>query len=97
MANNFLADDEYFPDIVARQEELDGGEVTKEILNVAIIENALQSEVAPHAGAPASCRGGDDGVHFQSLVIDDVVTMAGGIGTSVARVKEGQQHSPRLH
>ena len=40
----YLAHDQNFSDVVPGKEELDGGKIAEEILDMAIIENSLQRE-----------------------------------------------------
>ena len=76
-----LPDDQYFSYVVARQEEFDRGEVAEKILDVAIIENALQAEGA--GGLPYF-----DGLHIQSIGSGDVEAVTRGIGSGFLGMEE---------
>src|SRR5208282_2601645 len=66
-----LANNQHFANVVAGEEELDGGKVTEQGLDMAVIEYALQAEAMPNrgmqrAGWPAPYLApGLDMLHFQ--------------------------------
>src|SRR5579864_9324511 len=96
------ADDQHFPDVVAGEEEFDGGEVAEEGFDVAVVEDALQAEAFANGGVngsrgSASCFAAqDDGLHFQRVFSDDVKAVAGRIWPGILGMKKSQHHSARL-
>ena len=66
-----LAHHQHFPDIVASEEEFDGGKVAEEGFDVAVVENALQAEAFANGGVNGACGSAagfaaqDDGLHFE--------------------------------
>jgi|SRR6185312_7406073 len=73
-----LSHHEHFPDIVAGKEELQRSVVMKQILDVAIIEDALQAELRSMLQA-------------QGVGALDVIAIIRRIGSGVFRMKEGEQ------
>src|SRR5262249_1261859 len=97
-----LSHHEDFADIVAAEEEFDRGEITEEVLDVPVVEDALQAEpptdrAVDGAGRPAAklpLR--NDWLHVENIRTHDVVAVARRVGTRVARVEKRQQHAPWL-
>src|SRR5579863_10524154 len=94
-----LADDQHFPDVIAGEEELDGGEIAEESFDVAVVENTLQAEALGDGGmdgaggSAAGFAASHHALHFKRVFADDVEAEAGRIGARVFRVKESEQHA----
>ena len=95
----FLPDNQYFADVVAGEEELDGSKVAEKRLDMAIVEDALQAKTVSHGGMQRACwttsnfAAGLDVLHFQSVRPHDVIAVAWCVRTGLAGVKERQQHT----
>src|ERR1700733_2407325 len=97
-----LANDEHFSHVVARQEELDRGEVAEEGFDVAVVEDPLQVEAIANrrvysaCGTPPRLPSQHDRLHLQDIFSNDVKAVAGRIWSSILRVKKRQHHSAWL-
>src|ERR1035437_7037719 len=79
-----LANHQHFANIVASQEELYGCVIAKEIFDVAVIEDALQSELGP-------------ALQLEGLGISDVIAEIRRLGPRVAGMEESQEDAAGLH
>src|SRR5579862_3741557 len=75
---------QHFADVVAAQEELDGRIIAEQVLDVAIVEDALQPDAA-------------DAMQLQRVLGRNVVAVERRFRTGVLGVKERQQQSSRTH
>src|ERR1019366_8905108 len=91
-----LAHDQHFPDSIARQEKLDRSEIPEEVFNVPVVEYALQARgLLFGRGTAGWCE--LHLLHLQHVGVGHVIAIAGRVRARVARVKESQQVSARLH
>src|ERR1700736_1662493 len=86
-----LAHDQYFANVIAGQKKFDGCEIAEEILDIAVVEHALQAEfAAPTSLFPVAAS---DVLHLQCVPAHDVVAVARCIGARLLGVEKGQQHA----
>src|SRR5258708_17717862 len=73
-----LAHDQYFANVIAGQKKFYGCEIAEEILDIAVVEHALQAEFAsPTSLFPVAAS---DVLHLQCFPAHDGVALARGIG-----------------
>ena len=71
-----LPHDQHFADVVARQEEFDGGKVPEKILDMPVVEHSLQARRFCFVGGMSrQCE--LDLVHLQRVGSSDVIAIAG--------------------
>ena len=95
--NDSLADYQHFANVVAGEKELDGREVAKQILDVTIIEDPLQRKGCRRIPMLAMVPLRVQRVHFEYIGAGNMVAVIWRVGTSLASMKEREQHSARLH
>jgi len=94
-----LAHDQHFTNAIAGEKELYGSKVTKQIFDVAIIEDALQLKSVGQGGMDSSGRAAAsfaaefDLLHFESVAANNMEAMTGRVWTGIASVEERQQHT----
>src|SRR5580765_6474764 len=84
----------HFPHVVPSQEELDGGEVAEQSLDVSVVEDTLQAKAVDDRRVNGSSRSAagfaahHDALHLKRIFFDDVEAITGRIRTGIFRVKK---------
>src|SRR5262249_39144186 len=83
-ADRRLANDEDLADVVAGEKEFDARKLTEEVLDVAIVEDALQAELR-------------SALEFERVRAGEMIAVVGRVWTRVASVEEREQHAAGAH